>query len=189
MVRLAIIAVLASTAVAHADTLDDQRVDPDAASKLSTIGAAVPIAAIGFGTLVAATGSNNAIRDFGGVVAIGGALAGVVTPSLGQLYSHRYVNGTMAMRAGGLLVGTVGLILAFNNEIGDCAGEPDCHLKARTIGIIAGGAALYLGGIAIDVLTARSDARAWNDRHLQIAPTAMRTPTSTVPGVALALTF
>ena len=122
---------------------------------------------------------------------IGGALAGIVTPSLGELYSHHWVNGTIVLRAGGVAVELMGLVLASNSEIGDCADATGpCHLHASTIGLIGTGAALYLGATLWDVLAAPSEARAWNHRHsVVLVPTAMRTPSSTGPGFVLSATF
>lgn len=194
MVRPMLVAVvLAATSVAHAEPLqlDDAPADPDTAQRLSTIGSAIPLASIGIGTLVWLEGSNNAIRDLGMGIAIGGAVAGIVTPSLGELYSHHWLNGTMALRAGGLFVEFVGLVFASNSDVGDCADTTGpCHLHASTIGLLGGGAALYLGATVLDIVEAPSAARAWNRRHaVQVVPTALRTPTSTAPGLVLSARF
>jgi hypothetical protein len=194
MVKSMIVAlVLAASTAAHAEPLqlEDNDADPETAQRLSIIGSAIPLATIGVGTLVAMRGSNNAIRDFGGVVAIGGALAGIVTPALGELYSHHWINGTMVMRAGGLFVEFMGLVYASNSEIGDCADTTGpCHLRPMTIGLLGSGAALYLGATVWDVLAAPSEARAWNRRYsVQLVPTAMRTPSSTATGVMLSARF
>jgi hypothetical protein len=174
---LAFAAILVATSTARADTPD-----PDTAQRLSIVGSAVPAAMIGIGTFVAATGSNNAIRDFGGVTMISGVLLGVISPSAGHFYSDEYLDPTIALRAGGVLVGLIGLIKATNNEIGDCqSNDPSCHPQASTYVLIGGGIAMYLGGMALDI--------AWKPRDLQIAPTALRTPTSTVPGVVAAFRF
>jgi len=174
---LALAAIVVATSTARADTPD-----PDAAQRLSIAGSAVPVAMIGIGAFVGATGSNNAIRDFGAVTAMSGALLGVITPSAGHFYSNEYLDPAIALRAGGVLVELIGLIKATNNEIGDCqSDDPSCHTHASTYLLIGGGIAMYLGGMALDI--------AWKPRDFQLAPTALRTPTSTVPGVAAAFHF
>jgi len=168
---LALLAALG--AVAHAE--------PDPDTRLSVIGSAFPIAAIGLGTLVGAAGTEAPIRDIGGVVAIGGALVGVVTPALGSFANHRYLTGGMAMRAGGLVVEAIGILRGFNNEIGECDDAGPCHHSATTYGLLAAGAALYLGGALLDIVEAH--------HAVEVVPTAIKTPSSTAPGLAVALRF
>jgi hypothetical protein len=56
--------------------------------------------------------------------------------------------------------------------------------------LIAGGAALYAGGMIYDVVLARGAASSWNRRHeVVMMPTALKTQGSVTPGVTLALTF
>lgn len=184
--KLALVALLASATAAHAD----DRVDPDAARGLAVLGSAFPVAAIGLGVLVGAEGAHAPIRDVGSAIAIGGALAGVITPSIGDFAAHRYLAPGIALRAAGLLVTTVGMMKAFNNEIGDCSDAGPCHHPASTYLLLVGGAATYLGGMVLDIVGAPEAARTWNREHeLQVAPTAIVTPTSKVTGLAVALRF
>jgi hypothetical protein len=179
----------------HAEPADGEPatpLDPDKAFELSAIGAATPAAVAGVGALmVLSSGGSGSTRDDGLGVVMVGQLVGLVTPSIGELYSHRIVTGGMGMRAGGLLVETVGLFKYYNTEIGDCASlGPTCHHSAGTYALIAGGAALYAGGMIYDVVGARDAASSWNRRHdVMVVPTAVKTQSSVVPGVALALTF
>ena len=188
--RLALAAMLLSASVAHAEPVADSA-DPDTALRLSIIGSAFPIAAIGIGTLVSLEGSRAPIRDIGAVVAVSGALVGILTPAMGEFYARRWLNGGIVLRAGGVIVEFIGLIKAFNNDIGDCAGvQVSCSHSAGTIGLLVGGAALYLGGALLDVVGAPAAAREWNARHdVQLVPTAFKTQSSTAPGLALALKF
>ncbi len=192
MVKLALALVLVSLvsgSVARAEPTTDSA-DPDTALRLSIIGSAFPIAAIGIGTLVGIEGARAPIRDVGTVFAVGGALIGIVTPAIGDFYARRWLSPGIAMRAGGLIVEYIGLVKAFSNDIGDCADPGPCHRSAATIGLIAGGAALYLGGVVLDVVGAPAAAREWNARHdVQLVPTAFKTQSSTAPGLALALKF
>lgn len=190
MVRIMIVVlVLMTGSIARADA-PTETADPDTALRMSVIGSAFPLAALGIGVLVASEGSDAPIRDVGGSIAIGAALAGIVTPALGELYARRWFTPGMAMRAGGLVVEAIGLIKGFNNEIGDCSDLGPCHRSGSTIGLIVGGAALYLGGIALDVVGAPAAAREWTARHeVQIVPTALKSKSSTVGGLAVALKF
>ena len=102
MVKLAsatLVALLASVSVAHAEDAD-----PDTAQRLSIVGSAFPLAVVGIGVLVGVEGSKAPIRDVGAAIAVGGALAGIVTPALGDFYAHRYLDPAIAMRAAGVLV-------------------------------------------------------------------------------------
>jgi hypothetical protein len=185
---LSIVFVLALVSVAHADPTSDA--DPDTAQRLSIVGTAVPIAAIGVGALVAAEGSKAPIRDIGGATALSGALLGVITPSLGEMYSHRAVTGGMGLRAGGLLVEYVGLMKLANNDIGDCADVGPCHHPASTYLLLATGAGLYFGGMALDIVHAPDAAREWNRRYeVQLVPTTLRSGATTTTGLAIAGRF
>jgi hypothetical protein len=181
--------------VAHAAPADGEPpapLDPDTAFELSAIGAAAPAAVAGLGALmVLGSGGGGATRDDGLSMMLVSQLVGLVTPSIGELYSRQIVTGGMAMRLGGLLVETVGLFNYYNTGIGDCADlGPECHHPAGTYAMIVGGAALYAGGMLYDVLGARDAARSWNRRHdVTLVPTALKTQGSVTPGVALALTF
>ena len=189
MVRIALALVLLFASTARADAPADT-VDPDQALRLSIIGSAFPLAAIGIGTLVGLEGTRAPIRDVGTGFAVVGALVGIVTPAIGDFYAHRWLNPGIALRAGGLLATFIGFVKAFNNDLGDCADPGPCHRSATTIGLIAGGAAMYLGGIVLDVVGAPTTARDWNARHeVQLVPTAFKTPASTATGLVLALRF
>ena len=84
----------------------------------------------------------------------------------------------------------MGIVKGFSNEVGDCTDSGPCHHPASTIGLLVGGAALYFGGMALDVVGAPAAARAWNARHeVLLVPTAINTPSSTATGLALSLTF
>ena len=193
MTTLLILATLST--VAQAESADGEPaapLDPDEAFELSAIGAAAPAAVAGMGALmVLASGGSGATRDDGLVVVMISQLVGLVTPSIGEFYSRQILTGGMAMRAGGLLVETVGLFEYYNTGIGDCADlGPDCHHPASTYAMIVGGAALYAGGMLYDVFSARDAASSWNRRHdVMVVPTALKTQGSITPGVALALTF
>jgi hypothetical protein len=177
---LVVALLLLGSGVARADAPEE----PETAQRLSIVGSVVPVAVIGLGAAVELGGSNNAIRDIGGATMIGGALLGVVTPSLGHFYHRDYLDGAMALRAGGVVVELIGLVRAFNSEIGDCeANDPSCHLHASTYALLAGGAAMYLGGMALDIATSHGLHR------VQVAPTALRAPSSTVPAVSLGFQF
>ena len=179
--------------VAQAESAESTTpLDPDEAFELSAIGAAAPAAVAGVGALmVLASGGSGATRDNGLGVVMVSQLVGLVTPSIGELYSRQFVTGGMAMRVGGLLVETVGLFDYYNTGIGDCATlGPECHHPAGTYAMIVGGAALYAGGMLYDVVGARDAAGSWNRRHdVMVVPTALKTQGSVTPGVALALTF
>lgn len=189
MVKITIAVLLLLGSVARAEERPDSA-DPDTALRLSILGSAIPVAAIGLGTFVGLESSNSAIRDFGSVIAIGGALAGVVTPSLGELYSHRWLTVGMALRTGGVFAEMMGYATGFSHEIGDCLDPGPCHHSASTYGLLIGGAALYLGGMVLDVVSAPEVARAWTGRHeVQLLPTAMKTTSGTTTGMALSLVF
>jgi len=178
---LAITAILI-TALPNARAGASPAPDPDTAQRLSVAGSVAPLALLGIG-LVAAAGSNNAIRDFGAVTAMSGVMLGIVTPSLGHFYSHEYLDPAIALRAGGVLIELVGLVRATNSEIGDCQSGVPCHLQSSTYFLLGAGIAMYLGGMALDI--------AWKPAHgeFQITPTALRVRTSVVPGVAATLRF
>ena len=183
--KIALAALLLSATGAHAEP-----VDPDAVRGMAILGSAFPVAAIGLGVLVSVEGAHAPIRDVGAAIAIGGSLVGVITPSIGDFAAHRYLAPGIALRAGGLLVTTIGMISAFNNEIGDCSDAGPCHHPASTYGLLVGGAAMYLGGMVLDIIGAPEAARAWNAEHeLQVAPTAIVTPSSRTTGLAVALRF
>lgn len=187
MVKHLVIAGLVSmVSIAHAD----DRVDAETAQRLSILGSAVPAAAIGLGTLAAFAGSDRPIKDVGMATAFGGALVGILTPSLGELYSHRWLNPAIALRAGGAFVELLGLIRMSAGDLGDCDGSGPCHHPPSTYGLLAGGAAMYLGGMVLDVVGAPAAARAWNARHdLHLVPTVMRSTHATTTGLAVALTW
>lgn len=157
------------------------------ARRLSIIGSVAPVAVIGTGLLLAAGSSGNA-QNTAFAISAAGAIAGVATASLGEIYSHRWVTTGMALRAGGLVVANVGLFLAYNNAIGDCTSS--CHLQGRSLAIVLGGAAMYVGGMALDIHDAPGAARSWRARHAMVlAPTAIPSGSKSVAGVGLALRF
>jgi len=175
---LAFAFVLVFATVARAD----DTVDPDTAQRLAIVGSAIPIAAIGVGTFVGLEGSNAPIRDVGTATAITGSLVGVITPSIGAMYSHHPLTGGMGLRAGGLIVEYVGMIKLLNHEIGDCEDVTACHHQASTYILLASGAGLYLGGMALDILHAPDIARRY---ELQLVPTAIRTQGASTTGLAI----
>lgn len=187
MTIAACVLVLATlSSLARAEPADQEPADPETAFKLSAIGAAVPAAVAGVSALMVRD-SNDALV---GVVVVS-QLVGVITPSLGEMYSHEILTAGMAMRLGGLVVESLGLFNYINTDVGDCEDHgPDCHHPAKTYALIAGGAALYAGGMLYDVLRARSAASSWNREHdLVVMPTALKTQGSITPGLALALRF
>jgi hypothetical protein len=187
MVKHLAIALVLISSVARADHDD---VDPETAQRLAILGTAVPAAAIGLGTFVALEGTQAPIRDIGSATAITGALVGLITPSIGAFYSHRAVTGGMGVRVAGIVVETVGLTKLFNNEIGDCEDPSPCHHPVSTYLLVASGAALYFGGMALDIVRAPEIARDWNQRYeLQLVPTTIRSGGSTTTGLALAGKF
>jgi len=149
-------------------------VDPDTAHRLAIIGSAVPAGIIGLGVLGAATGANASTRDVAGATAGIAALALIVTPSIGAFYAHHYLDPAIALRAAGSATLLIGLEFAFSNEIGDCYdGEPNCHVKPRTYGLLIAGAGAIVGGVALDIAMAPRWARSWNnEHHLALVPTA-----------------
>ncbi len=177
-----IVLVLAFTSVAHAD----DTVDPQTAQKLSIIGSAVPIAAIGLGTFVGYEGTNAPIRDIGTATALTGTLVGVIAPSLGAIYSHHAGTGGLAMRVGGLIIGYNGLVKYASTDVGDCEVLAGCHHPASTYVLLASGAGMYFGGMALDIAHAPDFARKYN---LQVVPTAIRSPSATSTGLAIAGRF
>jgi hypothetical protein len=180
-----VVVLLLAGSVARAD---DEAVNPETAQRLSVIGSAVPLAAIGLGAGLELVHGGTAVNDLSTGLLVGGLLVGVITPSLGHFYAHHWLDGAIAMRGAGVLIGFVGLVSGFNNDVGDCATPGPCHHSATTYGLLIGGAALYLGGMALDLVGAPETARAWNARHqLQLSPTAMRSGHSTVAGVGVAL--
>ena len=183
--KASILAVLLlAGSVAHAE---GDAVDPDTALRLSIIGSAVPLAAIGLGAGLDLVHAGTATNDLGTGLLVSGVLIGVVTPSLGEFYGHQWLDGAIAMRGAGVVVGFSGLISGFNNDLGDCATPGPCHLSVTTYGLLVGGAALYLGGIALDLVGAPPTSRDWNAHHgLQIVPTAMRSGHSTTTGLGVA---
>jgi hypothetical protein len=185
--HLAIAFVLVLSSVARADTDD---VDPETAQRLAILGSAIPAAAIGLGTFVALDGTKAPIRDVGSATAITGALVGLVTPSIGAFYSHRAITGGIGLRVAGIVAETIGLTKLLNSEIGDCEDPSPCHHPASTYVLLASGAALYFGGMALDIVHAPEIARDWNQRYeLQLVPTTIRSGGSTTTGVALAGRF
>lgn len=187
MTSVLFLAILSSVADAEPAPLD-----PDSAFELSAIGAAAPAAVAGVGALmVLASGGSGATLDNGLEVVMVSQLVGLITPSIGELYSRQIVTTGMAMRLGGLVVETIGLFDYYNTGIGDCADlGPECHHPATTYAMIVGGAALYAGGMLYDVVRARDTASSWNRRHdVLVLPTALKTQGSITPGVGLALTF
>jgi hypothetical protein len=179
MVKHLAIALVLWSSVARAD----DSVDAETAQRLAILGSAVPVAAIGLGTLVAADGTKGPIRDIGGATVLAGALAGIITPSIGAFYSHHPVTGGMGLRAGGVLVEMIGLVKLGNNDIGDCADVSPCHHPASTYVLLASGAALYFGGMALDIVHAPQFA---HEHELELVPTAIRSGGSTANGLALA---
>jgi len=191
-IAASLLLVATLSAVAHAGPTDEPTtpLSPDTAFGLSAVGAGVPAAAAGVGALMAIEGAGST-RDDGLGVLLVSQLVGLITPSLGELYSRQIVTGGMGMRAAGLLVESLGLFRYYNHEIGDCETTgPACHHPGATYALIFSGAALYAGGMLYDVAHAREAATSWNRRHdLVVAPTALKTTSSVAPGVALALTF
>ncbi len=179
------------SSLAEAEPADEESLDPDKAFELSAIGAAAPAAVAGAGALmVLASGGSGSTRDNGLEVVMIGQLVGLVTPSLGDFYSHQIATGGLAMRVGGLLVETAGLFEYYNTGIGDCAELAGCHHPAQTYAMIFGGAALFAGGMLYDAVRARGVASAWNRQHdVVVVPTALKTQGAITPGVALAMTF
>ncbi len=181
--KASLVVIMLAGSVARADT---EAVDPDAALRLSVIGSAVPLAAVGLGAGLELVHGGTAANDLGTGLLVGGLLVGVITPSLGELYGHHWLDGAIAMRAAGVVVGFAGLVSGFNNDLGDCATPGPCHHSATTYALLVGGAALYLGGMALDIVGAPQTARAWNARHeLQLVPTAMTSAHATVAGLGV----
>jgi hypothetical protein len=182
---LASAVVLLATSHARADS---ESADADTALRMSIVGSVAPVVAMGIGALLASQSTGNVQNAGYGIIA-GAAIVGIATPALGELYGHQWFTGGMALRVGGLVVANVGLFLAYNTEIGNCTSSP-CHLHGGDLGFVIAGAALYLGGTYLDIDGARDAARTWSHRHdVVVAPTALRSPSSIAPALALSLTF
>jgi hypothetical protein len=101
-----------------------------------------------------------------------------VLPSAGHIYAGDYVSPGLVGRVagGGLLV--LALADPFHHDGLEIVSD-----TARTVGL--GGLALMVGGTIYDVVSARSAARRYNARKLELAPTAFATANGPVAGVGL----
>jgi hypothetical protein len=99
-------------------------------------------------------GPANAIGVFGGALVI-------VGPSFGHWYAGKLLTVGMALRAGGLAAGGLGLMANYT-----CIPEDtSCGHKPLPMVLMAAGGAALLGGTAWDLVTAHTQARRWNARH------------------------
>lgn len=189
MTRILLLAALALSTTGNAHptgTADNHPADPDTARWLSIVGSAVPVAATGLGLFLARDGASNSARDAGIVIGAVGTLAGIVTPAAGEFYSHKWLTAGMAMRAGAILP----LYLGFITTSTEICATTDSQCRANGAAIIGLGAALYIGGVVLDIALAPRAAHSWNRRHeLQVIPTAMRSNSSTTSGLALSMKF
>jgi hypothetical protein len=166
----AILVLLVPAAAAAESTAEPK--SPSRAAGLSLAGAGV---SLGVTLLGAASGS--------GEVALIGAGSLVLTPSLGEWYSGRYLTVGMGMRAVSLLL----LARGFRNGW-NCNPSEGCMESPSDRAFQAAGVLTLLSGTAYDLVTASSAARAYNAR---IAARALVTPTllagPSAPGYGLSL--
>jgi hypothetical protein len=144
---------------------DDDRHDPDTARTLSIVGTAIPVTALVLGlTDVPGRLHWHRSRDLDEGLVVGGALVGLVTPALGELYGHKFVTGGMGLRGVGLLFGLLGGS-SYALDSDDCR----CVTTWTALNLGIGGS-LFLGGAIVDILEAPSVSRIFNEHHLQIMP-------------------
>jgi hypothetical protein len=138
------------------------------------------------------------VRRTGEVLVGVGAATTLITPSIGPWYSGQAFTTGMTLRATGIGVGLLGAaIYAATGSSESCfmfdganyCGGGSPHNVAAASVPVAIGAALYVSGIIYDLVDAPSAADRYNARHIEILPATLKTPTGTLPGVALGGTF
>jgi hypothetical protein len=118
----------------------------------------------------------------------GARLAGVVGVTLGPSVGRWYAGDGSAAGLGYRLLGTGILVLALVSDIERACDDlaPCTGPSATTTGLLVVGAGLWIGGAVIDVARGHEAATASKRRHaLSFTPTALSTPSSRVPGLAL----
>ena len=205
MKSLASIAVLVlSTSLASAQPSPDQphrRHDPNKALALSIAGTAVPLVMAAVGSVILYEGSAwgetvggiaytnqqaEALHDPAGVLVGLALVGGLFGPSLGHTYGeHRLATTGFRLRLIALAGAAAGVIPFIAAELG--GGDAAAATFFTMEGLAA---ATFLTGAAIDIATARSATRRFNDRQrdfsMTLAPLVVRTPEhATATGLAV----
>jgi hypothetical protein len=162
LVALTLVASVAATSVARADSGDEGPKDPATAVELSLGGTLASAAVFGIGLE-----ANN------GQLAMAGLASSLVTPSLGEWYAGKPLTAGMGIRVLSAGVEIAGLAEAFK-----CWDTDPCSNDNSAAGLlILGGLAGYAVGTIYDIADAPRSAREYNRAHsFQITPTVMRTP-------------
>jgi hypothetical protein len=116
-------------------------------------------------------------------LAVAGAIGLLVGPSFGHWYAGRYITGGLLVRGGGTVLMFAGVAQALGNI--DC--EERCGSDGAALAVA--GAVLFVGGTLYDIATAGGAAHKWNEKHLNMGPTAVSSASGPVPGFAVAGSF
>ncbi len=165
MLRAAAVVLSLSTAALAEPAAgpDDDAKSPALAIGLSTAGTVLPLVMIG----AAFDGS-----DVNVTLYLAGMAGTLIGPSIGHWYAHEYVTPGLLGRGAGAALAGIGAAMSLEciGLVSPCETTPTM-VAGEIIGIV--GIAVYAGSTLYDIATAGRVTRAWNDNHIQIAPTVM----------------
>lgn len=123
-----------------------------------------------------------------------GSASTLFTPMLGEWYADQWVTPGLELRGVGIGAGLIGIAAYFTSgspcqQFGDtCLGGAPHDPKPATV-LISIGAATYLGGMILDIVRAPGAADRYNERHVEVVPTAVAGASGLHPGIGLSATF
>jgi hypothetical protein len=162
--------------------------DPDHARALSldaSLGAWGAMAA-GAAVLGGLPDAGEATQSVGMLLLASGAVASVVTPSIGHWYAHDVWSRGLTMRTAAIATGAASAFV-YAILAGECDDDPDCSGPPSAVVGMALSAALYIAGTVDDIRTADDAAIRHNahERRWQVSPTVLRAPGGPVAGLAV----
>jgi hypothetical protein len=187
--RLALTLVLLFSSIAAAQAPGDvvpTSAPPDPVEELKSPTTAVGLS-IGFtlgGLVLAGTAGSSA----GGAGALGAVGLLYLGPSAGRWYAGETGGGSLALRAVGGVAMVTGLMMVLSHDDEDCLDLSTAQCNAQGAqaqrdgdiggGLMLGGAALWIGTTAYDIVMAGRDAESFNRRHsnMQLAPMMATAP-------------
>ena len=185
MLRTIALLLVLGTRVASAEDTDGTK-SPATALALSAGGVTASLGMLIGGLYGASQARHGGSEGAWDTVAAVGAASTLVTPSLGEWYSGKYLTGGLGLRLGGIALAAAGV-----STVAICidCGHPD---NSGAIALVGVGALAYLGGIILDVATAPSAAREHNTKpktRVMVVPSVGKWPSGPAYGMGLGGSF